>query len=81
MSKGQSNKINDLEEIIAHLHKEVELKDYWIETFTSEKKYAQSVKDWKDDTDKVVDYVSEVAVLLTYIMDIVEDEGGEPNAL
>ena len=73
MSKGQQRKLNDLEEIIAHLHTEVELKDYWIETFTSQNKYAQSVKDWRSQQQAVAKHVSNVAKSLDKIMDLVED--------
>ena len=78
MSKGQQRRLNDLEEIIAHLHTEVELKDYWIETFTSENRYAQSVKDWHSQQDEIAKLVSSIVKSLGKIMDILEDE---PDAL
>tara|TARA_R110000751_G_scaffold100001_1_gene193588 strand:- start:1661 stop:1897 length:237 start_codon:yes stop_codon:yes gene_type:complete len=74
MSKGQQRRLNDLEEIIAHLHTEVELKDYWIETFTSENQYAQSVKDWHSQQDEIAKHVNNMAKSLGKIMDLVEDE-------
>ena len=74
MSKGQQRRIEDLEEIIAHLHTEVELKDYWIETFTNDNKFAQSVKDWKEDRQRIVKLVGRLAESLGKVMDIVEEE-------
>ena len=72
MSKGQQRKIEDLEEIIAHLHKEVELKDYWIDTFTKENVLAKSVKDWQADKRLITKHVSQLASSLGKVMDIVE---------
>jgi|TARA_R110000787_G_scaffold3164_1_gene12722 hypothetical protein len=72
MSKGQQRKIEDLEEIIAHLHKEVELKDYWIDTFTKENVLAKSVKDWKIEKRVITQHVSQLANTLGKVMDIVE---------
>ena len=74
MSKGQQRRIEDLEEIIAHLHTEVELKDYWIETFTSENHFAQAVRDWKAERQRITKYVGQLACMLGKVMDIVEDE-------
>ena len=74
MSKGQQRRIEDLEEIIAHLHTEVELKDYWIETFTSENNFAQAVRDWKSERLRITKYVSQLACMLGKIMDIVEED-------
>lgn len=74
MSKGQQRRIEDLEEIIAHLHTEVELKDYWIETFTNDNKFAQSVKDWKEDRQRITKHISQLACMLGKVMDIVEDD-------
>jgi len=74
MSKGQQRRIEDLEEIIAHLHTEVELKDYWIETFTSENHFAQAVRDWKSERQRIVKHVGKLAETLGKVMDIVEDD-------
>jgi len=74
MSKGQQRRIEDLEEIIAHLHTEVELKDYWIETFTSENHFAQAVRDWKAERQRITKYVGQLACMLGKVMDIVEED-------
>jgi len=74
MSKGQQRRIEDLEEIIAHLHTEVELKDYWIETFTNETHFAQAVRDWKSERQRIVKLVGRLAESLGKVMDIVEEE-------
>ena len=74
MSKGQQRRIEDLEEIIAHLHTEVELKDYWIETFTNETNFAQAVRDWKSERQRITKYVGQLACMLGKVMDIVEEE-------
>jgi hypothetical protein len=74
MSKGQQRRIEDLEEIIAHLHTEVELKDYWIETFTNETNFAQAVRDWKSERQRIVKLVGRLAESLGKVMDIVEEE-------
>jgi len=74
MSKGQQRRIEDLEEIIAHLHTEVELKDYWIETFTNENHFAQAVRDWKSERQRIVKLVGRLAESLGKVMDIVEEE-------
>ena len=74
MSKGQQRRIEDLEEIIAHLHTEVELKDYWIETFTSENHFSQAVRDWKSERQRIAKYVGQLACMLGKIMDIVEED-------
>jgi len=74
MSKGQQRRIEDLEEIIAHLHTEVELKDYWIETFTNENHFAQAVRDWKSERQRITKYVGQLACMLGKVMDIVEEE-------
>ena len=74
MSKGQQRRIEDLEEIIAHLHTEVELKDYWIETFTSENHFAQAVRDWKSERQRITKYVGQLACMLGKVMDIVEED-------
>jgi len=74
MSKGQQRRIEDLEEIIAHLHTEVELKDYWIETFTSENHFAQAVRDWKSERQRIVKLVGRLAESLGKVMDIVEED-------
>tara|TARA_R110000803_G_scaffold159534_1_gene223605 strand:- start:986 stop:1210 length:225 start_codon:yes stop_codon:yes gene_type:complete len=73
MSKGQQRRIEDLEEIVAHLHTEVELKDYWIATFTNENRYAQSVKDWKSERKDITKHVGKLAQTLGKVMDIVEE--------
>ena len=74
MSKGHQRRIEDLEEIIAHLHTEVELKDYWIETFTNETNFAQAVRDWKSERQRIVKLVGRLAESLGKVMDIVEEE-------
>jgi len=74
MSKGQQRRIEDLEEIIAHLHTEVELKDYWIATFTSKNNFAQAVRDWKSEQKSVVKHVGNIAKSLSKIMDIAEED-------
>ena len=74
MSRGQQRRIEDLEEIIAHLHTEVELKDYWIETFTNETNFAQAVRDWKSERQRIVKLVGRLAESLGKVMDIVEEE-------
>jgi len=74
MSKGQQRRIEDLEEIIAHLHTEVELKDYWIETFTSENHFAQAVRDWKSEQKSIAKHVGNIAQSLGKIMDIAEED-------
>ena len=74
MSKGQQRRIEDLEEIIAHLHTEVELKDYWIETFTNENHFAQAVRDWKSERQRIVKLVGRLAESLGKVMDIVEED-------
>ena len=70
MSKGQQRRIEDLEEIIAHLHTEVELKDYWIETFTNETNFAQAVRDWKSERQRIVKLVGRLAESLGKVMDL-----------
>jgi len=72
MSKGQQRRIEDLEEIIAHLHTEVELKDYWIETFTNENHFSQAVRDWKSEQKTIANHVGIIAKSLNKIMDIAE---------
>ena len=74
MSKGQQRRIEDLEEIIAHLHTEVELKDYWIETLTNETNIAQAVREWKSERQRIVKLVGRLAESLGKVMDIVEEE-------
>jgi|15BtaG_2_1085339.scaffolds.fasta_scaffold01088_6 hypothetical protein len=76
MSKAQQQRIHDLEEIITHLQTEVELKDYWIETFSHEHKYAQAVQDWRTEGNFIMEKVWMAAKLLGDVVDML-DEGGE----
>ncbi len=76
MSKAQQQRIHDLEEIITHLQTEVELKDYWIETFSHEHKYAQAVQDWRTEGNFIMEKVWRATKLLGDVVDVL-DEGGE----